>query len=428
MRISNYFLPILKENPSDASITSHRLMLRAGMIRQLSSGLYNWLPLGLNVLNNVANIVREEMNKAGCLELLMPCLQPAELWLESGRYDSLGKEMLRMKDRHERDLLFSPTNEEVVTDIFRQNVTSYKSLPLTLYQIQWKFRDEIRPRFGVMRGREFFMKDAYSFDIDKESAIASYKRMYLAYYNCFRALGLNTIAVKADSGAIGGDMSQEFHVIASTGESEIFYDKAFDEISSSDEFDFDKIQQLYAAADEKHDASNCPIPADRLTSKRGIEVGHIFYLGTKYSKVLNATINNNKGEQVLAEMGCYGIGVSRLVGAIIEANHDEAGIIWPEEIAPFKVSLINLKVGDALCDAIAENIYQSLTNAKIKLLYDDSKDSIGSKFATHDLIGSPWQIVVGPKSAADNMVEVKNRRSGQKQQMTVDEAINKMIK
>jgi prolyl-tRNA synthetase len=428
MRLSNYLLPILKENPKDASIVSHRLMLRSGMIRQLASGLYNWLPMGVKVLNNIANIVRNEMNKAGCQEILMPCLQPAELWVESGRYDSLGKEMLRMKDRHERDLLFSPTNEEVVTDIFRQNVNTYKELPLTLYQIQWKFRDEIRPRFGVMRGREFYMKDAYSFDIDKESAVKTYKKMYESYYNCFKSLGLNTIAVKADSGAIGGDLSHEFHVIADTGESTIYYDKQFDELSAADELNFDKMANLYATADEMHKPEVCDVPLDQLAAKRGIEVGHIFYLGTKYSKTLNASFMNGKGEQNYAEMGCYGIGVSRLIGAIIEANHDASGIIWPEQIAPFKTSLINLKPGDENCDAMAEQIYLAFNKANIDILYDDTKESAGSKFATHDLIGNPWQIVIGPKLAISKQVELKCRKSGEKQLLSLDDIINKFIR
>jgi len=427
MRLSNYFLPILKENPSEASIASHRLMLRAGMIRQLTSGIYNWLPLGLKVLNNISAIVRDNMDKAGCLEVLMPCIQPVELWQESGRFDGYGKEMLRMKDRHDREMLFGPTNEEVITDIFRNNITSYKELPKTLYQIQWKFRDEIRPRFGVMRGREFYMKDAYSFDLDEESAVSSYNRMFRAYFNTFKQMGLNTIAVKADSGPIGGDLSQEFHVITDTGESAIFYDKKFDELSASGHLDFETMQSLYAAAEEKHDPTNCPVPADRLMAKRGIEVGQVFYLGTKYSEPLKAYVNNNKGERVLAVMGCYGIGVSRLIGAIIEANHDDRGIIWPESIAPFKVSLINLKMGDVLCETIAESFYQSLQNAEISVLYDNSTESAGSKFATHDLIGSVWQVVIGPKSAANNMVELKHRLRGEKLELTPESALNKII-
>jgi prolyl-tRNA synthetase len=421
MRITNYFLPILKENPNDASIASHRLMLRAGMIRQLTSGIYNWLPLGLKVLNNISAIVQHKLNQAGCLELLMPCLQADDLWVESGRFNAYGKELLTMKDRHDRNLLFSPTNEEVITDIFRKNIKTYKELPIILYQQQWKFRDEIRPRFGVMRGREFLMKDAYSFDLDEPSAIATYHKMFALYWDIFKALGLNTIAVKADSGQIGGDLTQEFHVIADTGESAIYYDKAYDEMIASGTIDLQKMQSLYAAADEMHNPKTCPIAADNLVAKRGIEVGQIFYLGDKYSKSLNASITNHEGAQITPMMGCYGIGLSRLVGAAIEANCDERGIIWPEEIAPFKVSLINLKIQDSTCSAMCEVIYEKFLKTKIEVLYDDSQNSAGSKFATHDLIGSPWQVIVGPKLAAKNMLELKNRRSAVVEELSLDD-------
>lgn len=427
MRLSRYFLPILKETPAEASITSHRLMLRAGMIRQLSSGIYSWLPLGLRVLRNVEQIVREGMDKAGALELLMPTIQPAELWQESGRYDDYGKEMLRIHDRHGNDYLYGPTNEEVITDIFRKNVRSYKDLPKNLYHIQWKFRDEIRPRFGVMRGREFLMKDAYSFDLDFESAKAAYNAMYLAYLNIFRAMGLNAIPVRADSGAIGGNLSHEFHIVADTGESAIFYDAAFDELAKNPDIDVEAMHQLYAAADEKHDAANCPVPAEQLRSRRGIEVGHVFYFGTKYSQAMNAYVTNKAGEQVLVEMGSYGIGVSRLLGAIIEASHDERGIIWPEAVAPFKVAVINLKAGNEACDAVAETLYARLKLAGVEALYDDTDNSAGSKFATQDLIGTPWQLSVGPRGVTAGTVELKDRKTGEKQELSMEAALAKLL-
>jgi prolyl-tRNA synthetase len=420
MQISNYFLPLIKETPSEATTPSHRLMLRAGMIRQISLGIYSWLPLGLKVLRNVENIIRTQMNKAGCLELLMPTIQPASLWHESGRYEGYGKEMLRMVDRHDHDMLYGPTHEEVITDIFRKNIKSYRDLPKNFYQIQWKFRDEIRPRFGVMRGREFLMKDGYSFDLDFAAAKQTYQRMYRAYFGTFRALGLNAIAVTADSGAIGGDLSHEFHIVADTGESAIYYDQKWDDLRLDDNFDFEKMQALYATADEKHDLATCPVAPDQLRTRRGIEVGHIFHFGTKYSSSMGAYVVNAKGEQVLADMGSYGIGVSRLVGAIIEANHDEAGIIWPKEVAPFLVSLINIKVGDVTCDKLAEAVYQSLLSNNISVLYDDSEHSTGQKFATHDLIGSPYQVTIGPRGALANQLELKNRATGEKQLIAPD--------
>ena len=290
MKLSQYFLPTLKENPVDATIVSHQLMIRAGMIRQTASGIYTWLPLGLKVLRKVEKIIRDEMDKAGALEVLMPTIQPAELWQESGRYDAYGKEMLRIKDRHDRDILYGPTHEEVITDIFRKNVTSYKDLPKNFYQIHWKFRDEIRPRFGLMRGREFLMKDSYSFDIDEISAKKTYNLMYETYFKIFRAMGLKPMAVRADTGAIGGDLSHEFHLLADTGESAIYYDKKFDELSESKSFDIEEMQSLYAMADEMHIQANCPIPQSQISSRRGIEVGHIFNFGLKYSKALEAAV------------------------------------------------------------------------------------------------------------------------------------------
>ncbi len=426
MRLSQFFLPLIKETPSEAQIASHRLMLRAGMVRQLAAGIYNWLPLGLMVLRNIENIIRDEMNKAGALEVLMPTLQPTELWKESGRYDALGKEMLRFPDRAERELLYSPTCEEVITDIVRNNFKSYRDAGKNLYQIQWKFRDEVRPRFGVMRGREFLMKDSYSFDMDYEAAKKTYNKMYDTYLNMFARMGLTAVPVRADSGAIGGDLSHEFHVVAETGESAVYYDKAFDDIRDGKvKMTTEEMRQLYAAADEKHDPN--AIAPDRLREARGIEVGHIFYLGTKYSKALKATLPAANGEQVTLEMGCYGVGVSRLVGAIIEASHDDNGIIWPESVAPFKVGLINLRVGDAKCDEMCSTLYGKLQAAGVSVLYDDTDERAGGKFASMDLIGLPWQIIIGPKGAEKGVVEMKNRKTGEKHEIGMDEALSKVV-
>ncbi len=391
-------------------------MVRAGMIRQTASGIYTWLPLGLKVLRKVEKIIRDEMDKSGALEVLMPTIQPAELWQESGRYDAYGKEMLRIKDRHDRDILYGPTHEEVITDIFRKNVTSYKDLPKNMYQIHWKFRDEIRPRFGLMRGREFLMKDSYSFDIDEVSAKKTYNLMYETYFKIFRAMGLKPMAVRADTGAIGGDLSHEFHLLADTGESAIYYDKKFDELTT---FDVAEMQSLYAMADEMHVAEKCPIPESQLNSRRGIEVGHIFNFGLKYSKAMEASVMGSDGSKIYPNMGSYGIGVSRVVAAAIEANHDENGIVWPREIAPFQVALINVRAGDELCDKTCEEIYQKLSAQGIEVIYDDTKASLGQKFSIADLIGIPTQIIVGPKSAAAGKVEVKDRKSGEKKEVEI---------
>lgn len=420
MKLSNYFLPTLKENPIDATVVSHQLMVRAGMIRQTASGIYTWLPLGLKVLRNVEKIIREEMNKAGALEVLMPTIQPAELWQESGRYDAYGKEMLRIKDRHDRDILYGPTHEEVVTDIFRKNVTSYKDLPKNLYQIHWKFRDEIRPRFGLMRGREFLMKDSYSFDIDEVNAKKTYNLMYETYFKIFRKMGLKPMAVRADTGAIGGDLSHEFHLLADTGESAIYYDKKFDDLKN---FDVAEMQSLYAMADEMHVVEKCPIPADQLSSKRGIEVGHIFNFGLKYSKAMEASVMGPDGQKLYPNMGSYGIGASRVVAAAIEANHDANGIIWPSEIAPFQIALINVRSGDELCDKVCEEIYQKFSSRGIEVIYDDTKASLGQKFSIADLIGIPTQVVVGPKSAAAGKVEVKDRKTSEKKEVEISELL-----
>jgi prolyl-tRNA synthetase len=427
MRLSKYLLPTLKEKPKEAEIISHQYMLRAGMIRQLSAGIYNWLPLGKRVLDKVENIVREEMDKAGALELLMPTIQPAELWQESGRYGAYGQEMLRVKDRHERDMLYGPTAEEVVIDIFRKNVRSYKELPMNLYNIQWKFRDEVRPRFGVMRGREFLMKDAYSFDVDFETAKKTYDLMFRTYIKIFRRLGLKAIPVKADTGPIGGELSHEFQVMAQTGESQLYYDSALDKLLEAEEPDVDAIREIYAVADEKYDAANCPVPAARLKQDRGIEVGHIFYLGEKYSDTMNVTIASGEGKNIKVHSGCYGIGVSRLVGAIIEASHDENGIIWPESVAPFKVALLNLKTGPEACDAICEKIYADLQAKGVEVLYDDRSESAGAKFANADLIGIPFSIAIGPRGAENGVAEVKNRKTGEKKEVRVGEVLLEQV-
>lgn len=427
MRVSRFFMPLLKENPSEAQITSHRLMLRAGMVRQLSAGIYNWLPLGLKVLRNIERIVREEHDRAGVLELLMPTIQPAELWQESGRYDGYGKEMLRIEDRHERAMLYGPTNEEVITDIVRRNVRSYKDLPLNLYHIQWKFRDEIRPRFGVMRGREFLMKDAYSFDINKEAAVESYNLYYRLYLKIFSRMGLSAIPLRAETGAIGGDLSHEFHIIADTGESALYYDAKFDDIRAGKvELPLEEMQKLYAAADDQHDPETCPIPKEQLREARGIEVGHIFHFGTKYTEAMEARIAGPGGEEIIPCCGSYGIGVSRLVGAIIEAGHDDGGIIWPEAVAPFQVGLINLRVGDPACDEAAEQLYNTLQQQGVEVLYEDTEESAGAKFAKMDLIGVPWQVTIGPRGVKAGKVEVKNRATGEKQELSQEAALQQV--
>lgn len=423
MRLSKYFIPTLKENPIDAKITSHRLMIRAGMIRQTNSGIYTFLPLGLKILQKISDIIRKNMEEISCNEILMPIIQPKELWLESQRYDSYGKEMLRMQDRHERDMLFGPTHEEVVTDIFRKNITSYKDLPKSFYQIQTKFRDEIRPRFGVMRAREFMMKDAYSFDLNFEDAKKTYDEFYKIYFKIFKQLGLNAIAVRADTGAIGGDLSHEFHILAETGESVIYYDKKFDQLKDQiNEDNINELQNLYSAADDMYDEQNCPIDKQNVKSHRSIEVGHIFHFGDKYSQSMKASVTNNEGKEIYPLMGSYGIGVSRLIAAIIEANNDENGIIWPEEIAPFNIHLVNLKPENEECTKICDDLYQKLKQNN-DVLYDDVSGAIGAKLANADLIGIPKQIIIGPKSVKEGYAEVKNRRTGNKENIKFDQLI-----
>ena len=435
MRLSQSLIPTLKEVPAEAQITSHRLMLRAGLVRQTAAGIYAWLPAGLRVLNNVADIVREEQDAAGAQEVLMPTIQPATLWQESGRYEDYGKEMLRIRDRHERDLLYGPTNEEMITDLYRQSVRSYKELPQIAYHIQWKFRDEVRPRFGVMRGREFLMKDAYSFDMDYEGAVVTYRRMMLAYMRTFQRLGVQAIPMIADTGPIGGDLSHEFIILAPTGESQVFYDAAFEEVDyGAANFDitnpedlarfFELMTDNYAATDEKHDlAAWEQVSAARRREGRGIEVGHIFYFGTKYSAPMNFAVTGPDGQKVHPEMGSYGIGVSRMVGALIEASHDEAGIIWPDSVAPFKAAILNLKQGDPVTDSVSESIYARL---RAVALYDDRTERAGVKFADADLMGHPWQIIVGPRGAAAGQVELKRRATGERAELSLGDALAKL--
>ena len=433
MRLSRYFLPTLKENPAEAQVVSHRLMLRAGMIRQTAAGIYAWLPLGYRVLRRVEAIVRAEQDRYGAIEMLMPTLQSADLWRESGRYDDYGKEMLRIRDRHERDLLYGPTNEEMITDIFRNSIKSYRDLPKNLYHIQWKFRDEVRPRFGLMRGREFLMKDAYSFDIDYAGAVRSYRLMMCAYLSTFSRMGLKAIPIAADTGPIGGDLSHEFHILADTGESQVYADPALLELEQEtpgpdgdiDGF-YDAVTKRYSAADEKHDPAKCPLPADQLVTRRGIEVGQIFYFGTKYSKAMNAVVTGPGGDSIPVEMGSYGIGVSRIVAAIIEASNDEAGVIWPDSVAPFGVGLINLKAGDAKTDAAAEGIYTSLRGGGLDVLYDDRDERPGGKFADMDLIGVPWHLIVGPRGLAAGTVELKRRATGERSELSVESALARL--
>ncbi len=429
MRLSRYFLPVLKETPAEAQIASHRLMLRAGMIKQQQAGIYSWLPLGFKVLRKLENIVHEEQIRAGHVPMLMPTLQPADLWRESGRYEDYGEEMLRITDRHGRDMLYGPTNEEMITDIFRAHVSSYKDLPLTLYHIQWKFRDEIRPRFGVMRGREFFMKDGYNFDVDYAGAMHAYNRHMVSYLRTYERMGLQAIPMRADSGPIGGDDTHEFLVLAETGESEVFYDSAITDLKlGTREIDFQDRDEVagictewttpYARTDETHDpVVFADVPEARRKSSRGIEVGQIFYFGTKYSEPMGAVVQDGDGNKVPVHMGSHGIGVSRLIGAIIEANHDDNGIIWPEGVTPFHAGIVNLRQGDAACDAACDDLYKALTQAGLEPLYDDRSERAGAKFATMDLIGLPWRITVGPRGLKTGVVELTSRRTGESEEL-----------
>ena len=429
MRLSRYFLPVLREDPADAQIISHRLMLRSGMIMSTATGIYSWLPLGNRVLKNIEHIIREEMNKSGALEVIMPTIQPVHLWNETGRFNAYGQETLRMKDRHERDLLYSPTAEEVIHDIARKHMRSYRELPATFYQINWKFRDEIRPRFGVMRGREFLMKDAYSFDTDEHKARHTYRMMMETYVRIFNRLGLIALPVRAPTGPIGGDLSHEFHVLAMTGESLIYYDAVIEDLVKrpATDIDLDDLMNLYCMEEEMHDAVRCPVAPDQLRQARGIEVGHVFYYGTKYSDPMKIAVRDASGGSMPLYGGCYGIGVSRLVGAIIEACHDEHGIVWPTSIAPYQVGLISIRQDHEKTKQTCENIYKTLQDKGISVLYDDRDDSAGSKFSSMDLIGLPWQIRVGPRSLENDCIQIKCRKSGDTQDISINSALNQLF-
>ncbi|MDR1334597.1 MAG: proline--tRNA ligase [Holosporaceae bacterium] len=420
MLFSNFFAPTSREVPADAKIVSHRLMLRSGMISQTASGIYCWLPLAVRVIDKISKIICEEQDKIGANRVLFTTIQPADLWIESGRYDVYGKEMLRIRDRKDGNFLYSPTNEEQATDVFRKYVKSYRGLPTMLYQIHWKFRDEVRPRFGVMRGREFLMKDGYSFDIDFAGAKRTYDNVFKSYIKIFRRMGLTPVPVQADSGAIGGNMSHEFQILADTGESTLYYDKKL--LTDSD----DNLMSTFAVTDEKYNPQETSIPEKDLQISKGIEVGHIFYFGTKYSKAMNAFVLNENGEKVFPEMGSYGIGVSRLVAAIIEASHDERGIIWPEPVAPFDITILNLHTKNDKCCAVAEKIYGALRTKK-EVLYDDRSITVGEKMADADLIGIPWQIIVGQKKIEQEIVELKNRKTGETIEISPDGVIGKFV-
>ncbi|RST31120.1 proline--tRNA ligase [Sphingomonas ginkgonis] len=438
MRWSSAFLPVLKESPADAQIVSHKLMLRAGLVRQTAAGIYAWLPVGWRVLRKIEQIVREEQDRAGAQELLMPTMQSAELWRESGRYDAYGPEMLRIRDRHEREMLFGPTNEEMITALFRDDVSSYRDLPRTLYHIQWKFRDEVRPRFGVMRGREFLMKDAYSFDLDEAGARQSYYTQLLAYLRTFQRLGIRAVPMKAASGPIGGDLSHEFIVLAPTGESEVFYDAAFEgfdwnqaDVAYGDAEGltrlFEQVSGTYAATDETHDAARwSQVPAEKQRTGRGIEVGHIFYFGDKYSKAMGLKVSGPDGRPLTPMMGSYGIGVSRLVGAIIEASHDDSGIVWPEAVAPWTVGLVTMRADDGPSSAAADDLYAKLNAVGVDTLYDDRDERGGVKLGSMDLLGLPWQVIVGPRGIANGVVELKNRRTGEREELSAEAVLNRL--
>ena len=438
LRLSRCFLPVLKESPSDAQIISHKLMLQAGLIRQTAAGIYAWLPIGFRVLKKIEQIVREEQDRSGAIEMLMPTIQSADLWRESGRYDAYGPEMLRIRDRHDREMLYGPTNEEMLTALFRDDVKSYRDLPRTLYHIQWKFRDEVRPRFGVMRGREFLMKDAYSFDLDEAGARLSYYTQMLAYLRTFQRLGIRAVPMKAASGPIGGDLSHEFIVLAPTGESEVFYDAAYDSfdwhqpgLDYGDEAGlkglFDQVNSTYAATDETHDEAKwAEISEDKRRTGRGIEVGHIFYFGKKYSEAMGLKVSGGDGSMVTPEMGSYGVGVSRLVGAIIEASHDDNGIVWPDSVAPWQVGLVTMRADDEASVAAAEDLYAKLQAAGVEVLYDDRDERGGVKLGSMDIIGLPWQLIAGPRGIANGVVELKNRRTGEREELSTESALARL--
>ena len=435
MHLSKLFIPLLKETPSEAKVKSHQLMLRTGMIRQSSTGIYSWLPLGFKIMKKIEKIVREEQNKIGAQELLMPTIQSAQIWKESGRYDDYGEEMLRIKDRQGKEMLYGPTNEELITEIFRASIKSYKSLPQLLYHIQWKFRDELRPRFGVMRCKEFFMKDAYSFDLDDEAAKKSYNKMFFAYLNTFKRLGLTAIPMAAETGPIGGDLSHEFVILAETGESRIYSDKRIFDIDISKHDDQDnsikelrkKYDEFYAVTDEKFNKSNFEkkVKKENQLITKGIEVGHIFYFGDKYSKPLKCSVDLKSGKKVDVKMGSYGIGVSRLVGAIIEAKYKDNIMKWPNSVAPFDVVIIPaLQKNDKANYLKAENIYKALIKNNIDVLFDDTDEHLSAKFKKFDLIGIPYQIILGSKSSNDKyeFKEVNNKT----ETLSLEEIKNKL--
>ena len=437
MRRTRLFLPTLKDVPAEAQIVSHRLMLRAGMVQQASAGIYSWLPLGFRVLKKIEQVVREEQDRAGAQEVLMPTVQSADLWRRSGRYDDYGPEMLRIRDRHDRDMLYGPTNEEQITEIFATHVRSYRDLPKMLYHIQWKFRDEVRPRFGVMRGREFLMKDNYSFDLDFESARLSYNKMFVSYLRTFARLGLKAVPMEAESGPIGGNLSHEFLILADTGESSVWCDRdcvEFDMLARAVDYEdpdavgavVEEFTRPYARTDEKHDpaAFEAEVPPERRYVGRGIEVGHIFYFGAKYSEPLGASVATAGGEEVPVHMGSYGVGVSRLAGAVIEASHDEQGIVWPESVAPYGVGVVNLRQGDARCDGVCDDLYARLAHREP--LYDDRSERAGVKFADMDLIGLPWQVIVGPRGLDKGSVELKCRATGEREEISLESALARL--
>ena len=418
---SKVFLPTLKDSPQDAEIISHKLMLRSGMIRRVTSGIYTWLPLGLRVLRKVENIVREEMNASGAQEVLMPMVQPRELWEETHRWEKMGPELLRIQDRHERDFCLGPTHEEVITDLIRNNIKSYKELPLNLYQIQTKFRDEVRPRYGVMRGREFLMKDSYSFNLNEESLAESYLLMKNTYKKIIDRLGLKFKIVKADSGAIGGDTSEEFHILAENGE---------DTIAVSDSSDFAiNTELLLKEGEDLKSLQGKPSPDGEgvIEIKKGIEIGHIFQLGRVYADAMNANVLDQEGKARSLFMGCYGIGVSRLVAAAIEQNNDDKGIIWPDSIAPYEVNIVAIGFDkDKEISKAAMDLYNQLLSMGYEVMLDDRKDGYGTKMKDAELIGIPYQIVIGPKSLAKDVIEFKNRRTNIKEEIPIDN-LNKLF-
>ena len=439
MFLSKLFLPITKNLPADAKIKSHQLMLRVGMIKQASAGIYSWLPLGFKVMKKIEAIVRQEQDKIGAQEILMPTIQSSEIWKESGRYDDYGEEMLRIKDRQDREMLYGPTNEEQVTEIFRSSFKSYKSLPQLLYHIQWKFRDEIRPRFGIMRGREFYMKDAYSFDVTDEDAFYSYNKFFLSYLRTFKRLSLTAIPMAADTGPIGGNLSHEFIILADTGESKIFTDKRIFDLTNEDtnleksslEEMRKKYEQFYSVTDEKFnkDEFEKMVSEENRLITKGIEVGHIFYFGDKYSKAMDAAVDLPGGKKDFVKMGSYGIGVSRLVGAIIEAKYDEKNEImkWPLSVAPYDIALIPMiKKNDTSALEKANNIKSELIKSNIEAIIDDTDENYSSKIKKMNLIGAPYQVVIGKKSEGD-LLEFKET-GGETQNLSLDKIIEIITK